>query len=532
MSLSDATALIYNLDLSVNKYQELRLELLPKLVLPTRNTVDSFKASLLPPGIQSNHEKTYCNIENVVSNTVNSLLKVSGNGDNENLKIIHVDAKFGIDGSGSHSYRHQVSSMIDENDLKGTNYIGSFWCPLFIRDSHQNLIWTNPVPNSIIYARPVTLVKAKETRESIKEYFQPTLVKLSSFESEPIVNNEGTDIFVKTEISMVDGKMVGLFVGDSGSFCHYCNVTRAEANDLSTILQSFKIEKSFEEVKKIWEKLEHEEIRYSDRERKGQCHEPLASSDVKFFAILHQKICSLDQCLKLLYHLVSGQRHTWSESNPSVKSAVKIAKVEVIETVRQKTGILLDSPTSDGGNTNSGPVADRFFSVKERENICSVIQNEDHREKFNMLLSKFNVLLSITQHVDSQKIVDTEVCKSIGYDLMIFFKQSFPWAMITPSVHQMCAHSWELFVMTEGSPIAVYSEQSGECWNKFICAYKSGMSCKARQMSVQVNTKDIFTRIMIRTHPEIASRKRVLKCSKCSHTGHTARGAKPTQLLF
>ena len=34
-----------------------------------------------------------------------------------------------------------------------------------------------------------------------------------------------------------------------------------------------------------------------------------------------------------------------------------------------------------------------------------------------------------------------------------------------------------------------------------------------------------YTRIMIRTHPEIAS-ERVLSCSKCLQRGHTARGCK------
>ena len=101
----------------------------------------------------------------------------------------------------------------------------------------------------------------------------------------------------------------------------------------------------------------------------------------------------------------------------------------------------MDSPTSNGGNTNSGPVSDRFFSPKEREDICSVIFNDDERDKFNTLLSKFNVLLSVTQHVDPQNVVDPEAVRRVGYDLMVFFKQSFPWAMLTPSVHQMCAHS-------------------------------------------------------------------------------------------
>ena len=72
-----------------------------------------------------------------------------------------------------------------------------------------------------------------------------------------------------------------------------------------------------------------------------------------------------------------------------------------------------------------------------------------------------------------------------------------------------------------GSP-----EQSSESWNKYIKAYKSGTSCKARQMSLQINTHDIYCRLMIRTHPIIASKKRLLQCGTCGKFGHTTRGCK------
>ena len=72
------------------------------------------------------------------------------------------------------------------------------------------------------------------------------------------------------------------------------------------------------------------------------------------------------------------------------------------------------------------------------------------------LLSKLNILLSVTQHVDESKKVDPEKVKDVGYDLMIFYKQSFPWAILSPSVHQMCAPSWGLFLLTSEGPIAKY----------------------------------------------------------------------------
>lgn len=85
--------------------------------------------------------------------------------------------------------------------------------------------------------------------------------------------------------------------------------------------------------------------------------------DLLFVSILHQKLRSLDHCLLLLYHLVSGQTHTWSKSNANVKQAIALAKKETIEHLNNATQMSLDTPTNSGGNTNTGPLAERFFRL-------------------------------------------------------------------------------------------------------------------------------------------------------------------------
>ena len=104
--------------------------------------------------------------------------------------------------------------------------------------------------------------------------------------------------------------------------------------------------------------------------------------------------------------------------------------------------MFLDSSTSSSGNTNNGPIAHLFFSPKERNLICSIILKAEDQDSFSTLLSKFNILLSINQHVDVSKKVDPDKVKEVCYGLMIFHKQTFPCAMLSPSVHQICAHAW------------------------------------------------------------------------------------------
>ena len=77
--------------------------------------------------------------------------------------------------------------------------------------------------------------------------------------------------------------------------------------------------------------------------------------------------------------------------------------------------------------------------------------------------------------------------------------------------------------MTNGAPIAVFSEQGSEAWNKHMRAYKSGPAARARQTSIEENLQDIFQRTMIKTHPKVASKKRQVTCNGCMKICHTIR---------
>ena len=143
---------------------------------------------------------------------------------------------------------------------------------------------------------------------------------------------------------------------------------------------------------------------------------------------MHQKLRSLDNCLRLLYHIVGGQTHTWSESNPRVKDAVKLAKKECIDHISKNCGFLVDCPTSIGGNTNTSPVAQKFFSPQHRSNIVSLIRNTQHRIAFAEVLSNFNKLLPITQCSDRHKVVHAVKVKELGQQLMVHYKLNFPFA--------------------------------------------------------------------------------------------------------
>ena len=119
--------------------------------------------------------------------------------------------------------------------------------------------------------------------------------------------------------------------------------------------------------------------------------------------------------------------------------------------------------------------------------------------------------------------------QKVGIEIMLLIKKGFlkhkgeSWIMIIPSVHQVCAHAGELFEINAGKSISVWSESPVESWNKYVRAYQSGVSARARQSSIKNNLKDVITRMLIESHPKVASLKPHPSCSKCSEIGHTAR---------
>ena len=185
--------------------------------------------------------------------------------------------------------------------------MSSFFCPLKIEDPQSgNVIWSNPVPNSVFFCRPEILLRGKETYETVSRHFKPTLERLSDYKENNTITINNVEIIINIECSMIDGKMCSLLGGDGGAYCHYCTVRKDEANDVLRIQMGFVINRSVKEQKEIWDKLQTGEIKYNDPGRQGQTNPRMVDFEILFYGVLHSQLRCLDFCLKLLYHIVSG----------------------------------------------------------------------------------------------------------------------------------------------------------------------------------------------------------------------------------
>ena len=402
--------------------------------LRPRNDIDSFKKSLYPPVMMENLSASV-DVESLFHSTLHAI--ITSEKLDKSLQSFPIDAslkfsvKAGLDGSGSHHKRHQLSGDDVEDTHSGSsvNFLGVFMTPIavtVVSGDDLTTVWENPSPNSIFYTRPITLLQAKESRSIVEKIFPGIQECIDKLRMPHTVDGIINPVFVDTKISMIDGKMVDMVQGDSGAFCHYCDVTQNDASRLTYLTSvgvgGMPITKTVEECLERWQLVQSGEIAYDSVERKGQCHKPLITHDSFCFAILHQKLRSLDFMLKILYHLVAGQK-LWSEANPFVKARVVDAKVEVINHIKMNCGgLLVDTSTTVGGNTNTGPVAIRFFNSNNREAICSQILGAEDRENYRILLGQLNVCLSVSESaLESDSLIQRRrlMCLDSGSIVMI-----------------------------------------------------------------------------------------------------------------
>ena len=182
--------------------------------------------------------------------------------------------EFGVHGSGSHKIRQQLidTSLVSQETLhldptKSNSFVLSCYCTLDL-SCGDVVLWSNPVPNSTSFARPMALTRCEKDRTVLAVELEPYFPIVRDLHISKLDLNHGVvTIDCKTQCSMVDGKMVSLLQGDSGAFCHMCHTSRADANDFTTISNGFNITKDYDSCKVAWDILSSGEISYNSKER-------------------------------------------------------------------------------------------------------------------------------------------------------------------------------------------------------------------------------------------------------------------------
>ncbi len=128
--------------------------------------------------------------------------------------------------------------------------------------------------------------------------------------------------------------------------------------------------------------------------------------------------------------------------------------------------------------------------------------------------------------------VHVETYKQFCTDLYVFLIQNFsrvvhkhlpgPWISITPSLHKLLAHSWELIELNDGTGLRALDEAGLEGCNKILRAMRTKLS---RKISQKANLIDTLRRMWVASDPLVNAERRKTKpvCKRCGTVGHSSR---------
>ena len=104
--------------------------------------------------------------------------------------------------------------------------------------------------------------------------------------------------------------------------------------------------------------------------------------------------------------------------------------------------------------------------------------------------------------------VNTGKLRELTQDIYLKIVEIFPWAVVSPSVHRILAHSWEVIELNNGYGLGDLSEEGLEALNKQI---RDRRLHGARKDSTENNFKGTFNHLWDRSGPKIVEMEREIK---------------------
>ena len=443
-----------------------------------------------------------------------------------------LNIKFGFDGSGSHSIYNQPDNE------QTNNIIMTMFCPLDIQNDAGVSAWTQPSPNSPFTQRPVCLQLGKESEELLQslKIFNPDIATMKE-EGIVVESAEGAhNVKVNIRSHMMDMKAAHLYLGLGGAYCDLCTCSKEQCIDVERITGGFTINRTVADLQNIFNDigLEDGTVHKSKGDyetRTGLTAQPIPTNETQSVQVLHALLRSFDFVMKICVHIIAGV-YDWSESKTSRNNRFLIAAKEQLQQhIFNGTGQSWDKPdsTGKGGTSTTGNTA--RVLLYRRENRDLIISNlpEQHRETLRKVMLMFSVICRV---MSSKREVNIDAYKSYCTELYLVLINDFPrqfhrhlpgpWISITPSVHKLLGHSWELMQNNDSHGLGSLDESGLEGCNKILRSIRTNLS---RKVSQTLNLVDTLDRMWTSSDPLLnAERQNTLPfCSFCKERGHNIR---------
>ena len=249
----EAVSFMHSMVLSKEQTRRVRHFLALKGIrFPTTDEMLPVRKSLRPetfPVLDGKGRSTsYKDLVNSTTSSIISIVEKNSVITEPNLKIYLKD---GGDGAGQMPSLKSKKAVNDKQNMFQYGII-----PLKMTKINANateeLVWSNPVPNSARSLRPVYLIRDKETNKNLLDEVIPT-----TDEARNDLNNNGTLIggkLVQIDIkdSMKDLKFKKLCCGLGGAACILCKSKVEDWTNEQKIKEGFRIERSAADTREIF----------------------------------------------------------------------------------------------------------------------------------------------------------------------------------------------------------------------------------------------------------------------------------------
>ncbi len=514
-SVYEAMWILSRLKLSHRMYTELRIRFLDRIVLPPIHVVAE-KSVLMQPVTKEYKKGVLANLPNCLRMTISEQLSLLN--EEEIGEIVHFSFSYGFDGSGDQKDYHQ------KKDHSTSHIFNVCFTLNEITKPDGTILWSSKElgHNSPRITRPVGLFPAKESDKLLKEFF-PKIEK----ETKEILKGEGLKICLsnkdikakatKASLSQIDGKMISSLLQLKGAYCTMCSWSFEQCHDINNVEEgNFKITRNPEDLHFLALILEDEagKVQRSQNDyhvRQGVTGEPIVTDTnvCQVIPIMHLKIHAFNWLMELLVRQNSHQ--CWhSHARPlrktnDQKDLERMSRESIKKELKENYGINM----SEAGDITKGNNFARFSSDSVRKFLVTLLDDESKKEDFDFIFLHLCALVRIlnTQqrkiNITRFKTVSTEVYKTI--------LKAFPWCAISPSIHRVLAHGWEVCEINEGMGPGNLSEEGSEGMHKFIRYLREH---GARKTSTLDNFTDTFNKLWRLSSPIIVSMDRERRRNK------------------
>lgn len=383
-------------------------------------------------------------------------------------KSLTIINKWGCDGSHQSRFKQKFT---DDADSDANIFLSSF-VPLQIVCGAENkkVVWNNPTPSSPRFCRPIRFRYVKESKDVTKEEISYIENAAKSLTPTKVNLNGNEYIFGHImKMTMIDGKICNAATNTaSTSRCYICGATSKDFNDIN--------KKSV---------ISPEALEFG-------------------ISVLHARIRLFESILHLAYKLpVKKYRERRTQEEKLLEEQ---KKKEIQERFRTETGLLVDMPKTNYGNTNDGNTSRRFF---ENTELAADITGINHE-----LIHRFKVIL---EAISSGHEIDVAKYEIYALDTAKLYVEEYGWHPMSPTMHKVLIHG-AIIIKNALLPIGQLSEEAAEARNKHFRSYRLNF---ARKFSREECNMDIYQRLLLTSDPLLSSMRPLKKTSQKSFLRET-----------